>query len=125
MRKIPEAAPRTHPLPLVVLDYRCHVPQGTIGFNYPPKVQKCLEKFSKLGPGNIMQEFDMWEMRDAQVLFQRATDMLEMGFEWTLQYGEPRNLSPVRYAWGTPCCRIQPSGECTDPNYKQDLQRPV
>jgi hypothetical protein len=33
--------------------------------------------------------------------------MLEKGFEWSLEKGEPLNLPPKRYLWQIPCCKIQ------------------
>lgn len=103
------------------------MPQGVIGFDYPPAVHKCLQKFSQMTPDNLMKEYGMPKLKDAVILQTRAVDMLQRGFEWTLEFGEPRNPPPLRYGWGTPCCEIVPAPEgakCADPNYKQDLWRP-
>ena len=32
--------------------------------------------------------------------------MLDKGFEWSLQYGEPLNPSPMRYKPEAPCCKL-------------------
>ncbi len=32
--------------------------------------------------------------------------MLERGFEWSLQNGEPLNAPPKRYRWHAPCCKL-------------------
>lgn len=80
-----------------------------------------------MSPNNLMNEYGMPTVNAATMLRTRAIDMLERGFEWTLEFGEPRNPPPLRYGWGTPCCKIVPAPEgakCADPNYKQDLQLP-
>ena len=32
--------------------------------------------------------------------------MLEKGFEWSLQRGQPLNTAPRRYRWHEPCCKL-------------------
>ena len=34
-------------------------------------------------------------------------DMLEKGFEWSLQRGEPLNMAPKRYRLQEPCCKLR------------------
>lgn len=129
LRKVPGTQPSKYPDPAVLLDYRCHVPGGEIGVNYPPSVQKCLKKISGMTPEAVMQQYGMLALKDATMLHTRAVDMLEKGFEWALEFGEPRNPSPLRYGWGKPCCNLKvvndgKNVECTDSGYEQDVQRP-
>lgn len=127
LRKIPGAKPYPFPDAYALLDYRCHVPGGRIGFDYPPTVQKCLEIFAQSTPDSLVQKYGLLELKDAGMLHTRAADMLERGFEWTLEFGEPRNPPPLRYGWGAPCCEIrliEEGAECTDPNYEANLCRP-
>lgn len=129
LRKKPGAEPSKYPEPAVLLDYRCHVSGGKIGVNYPPSVKTCLKKFSGMTPQELMEEYGMMSLEDAIMFRTRAVDMLEKGFEWALEFGEPRNPPPLRYGWGKPCCRMRVIDdgkhvECADPNYEQDLRRP-
>ncbi|GMH45815.1 hypothetical protein BSKO_13778 [Bryopsis sp. KO-2023] len=123
-------SPRKYPEPSILLDYRCSAPGGKIGFDYPPQVEKCLRKFATMSPEELKENYSLLGMIDAEMLFNRTRDLLRKGFEWTLEYGEPRSLSPLRYPWGTPCCSMRPVDdspgyvECTDPNYERNLTRP-
>jgi hypothetical protein len=46
--KDPSEYPSTSAALESAFDYRCHAPGGVIGFNYPPKVEKCLRKISQM-----------------------------------------------------------------------------
>lgn len=39
--------------------------------------------------------------------------MLDKGFEWALEHGEPHNPKPVSYPWQPPCCGMGPGGPGT------------
>lgn len=129
MRKKQGAKPLRYPDASVTLDYRCHAPGGAIGFNYPHSVQMCLEKFSAMAPEDLKSMYGLLDIQDATMLHSRASDMLNRGFEWTLEYGEPRNPPSLRYQWGTPCCSVQLTSDgedvmCADPHYRPDFYRP-
>lgn len=109
--KKPEYFPPKHPRgfadPLQLLDYRCHAPGGKIGTKYPPPVTKCLKKLSRLNPKAIVTKYSYPTLDMAAALRQRAADMLQHGFEWTLKYGWPQNPSPTRYKWSKACCEMR------------------
>ncbi len=82
-----------------------------------------------MSPETIKDEYDFPDLRNAEVLHQRAkgeslnvsrvcfsilaieqlhvrADMIERGFEWTLQQGQPQNVASRRYRWHQPCCSL-------------------
>lgn len=92
--------------PMVLLDYRCYVEGGAIGINYPPKLKQCLIKLSNMTPQDIKDLYKFPKLVNAEVLFNRATDMITRGFEWTIKYGKPTNRAPKRYLFQPPCCKL-------------------
>lgn len=92
--------------PMVTLDYRCHVPGGAIGTNYPPALSACLASIGRLSPEAIQAKYGFPHLRAASVLRSRAVDMLTKGFEWTAQRGWPTNAPVKRYRWHQPCCSL-------------------
>ncbi|GAX73008.1 hypothetical protein CEUSTIGMA_g460.t1 [Chlamydomonas eustigma] len=92
--------------PMVLLDYRCYANGGKIGTDYPLDLAKCLTKLSSLTVQEIMEQYGFPMQRHAEVLSVRAKDMLSKGFEWSLKHGEPLNLTPRRYKWHEPCCKL-------------------
>ncbi|GFR47810.1 hypothetical protein Agub_g9587 [Astrephomene gubernaculifera] len=99
--------------PMVVLDYRCYVEGGKIGTNYDPQLRQCLTKLSKMTPKEVQLEYGFPYSSSAAVLQQRATDMLNKGFEWTLRYGQPRNFKPKSLRQHPPCCSLGMSSKNT------------
>eukprot|EP00210_Caulerpa_lentillifera_P007684 g7335.t1 len=121
--------PRDHILPSVVFDYRCHVENGTIGFNYPPMVKETIKRIANMSMDHVMDHYHLPDAETGSMLVQRARDLLEFGFEWTLEHGEPRNPPSLKYPWHPPCCKIRviPNTidvECMDPNYERNTFRP-
>ncbi|MEW5319050.1 MAG: hypothetical protein WDW38_010226 [Sanguina aurantia] len=100
-------APRRYANPMILLDYRCYVPNGLIGRAYPPALKQCLEKLSSMGAREIQDSYGFPMLRNAEVLLSRASDMHHKGFEWALQFGEPRNMPPLRYNIQPPCCKLR------------------
>lgn len=85
--------------------------------------------FSATTPEDLKSMYDLLDAQDATLLHMQARDMLNKGFQWTLEYGEPRSPPFLRYQWGTPCCDIKltDSGKyimCTSPHHKPDFPRP-
>ena len=39
------------------MDYRCHVPGGAIGFNYPPAFRACVDKWAGMSAGELEDEY--------------------------------------------------------------------
>ncbi|GMH43570.1 hypothetical protein BSKO_11492 [Bryopsis sp. KO-2023] len=95
-----------HPLPHIMLDYRCHADGGQIGRSYPPQVNQCLQKFSQMDKLELQRYLDIPDLSMAATLKRRSTDMLEQGFEWTLKNGEPKNSDAQSYAIDKPCCQM-------------------
>lgn len=94
----------------VMLDYRCHAPGGVIGKAYPPSVQQCLKRFSQLSESSLTHSLGLPNIETGAYLKQRASDMLDKGFEWTVQYGEPRNSKENEFYIEKPCCRMKSRG---------------
>jgi hypothetical protein len=93
--------------PMLLLDYRCYVEGGKIGTaHYHPALTQCLKDLSASTPDGIMARYGFPVKREAEMLYSRAKDMLEKGFEWTLQHGEPTNPDPLRFRWHQPCCSL-------------------
>lgn len=107
--KKPRAKMKRSINPMLLLDYRCYVPGGKIGLDYPPELTQCLKKITTMTPEDVMTHYDFPNLRNAQVLSQRAKSMLEHGFEWALQLGDPTNMTPKRYRWHQPCCKLKVS----------------
>ena len=112
------ARPSEGASPLQLLDYRCHVARagiggsesgsggGVIGTAYPPRVAACLKRIAAMSADDALRRYGFPQRAMAVALRRRAIDMSTRGFEWTLQHGWPRNPLPMRYRWGTPCCRM-------------------
>ncbi|GIL86258.1 hypothetical protein Vretifemale_14600 [Volvox reticuliferus] len=104
--KIRHAQVRRSINPMVVLDYRCYVEGGRIGKNYDPKMRQCLTKLRDMTPKQIQLEYGFPYVSSAAILQQRASDMINKGFEWTLRYGKPRSFPPKAYRPQEPCCGL-------------------
>eukprot|EP00854_Cymbomonas_tetramitiformis_P006479 gene6479-7768_t len=101
---------RTSHWPQLTLDYRCHVPGGAIGFNYPPKVKTCIANFQAQTADELQRNYHLPTLRHAQHLSAVAKDLHSLGFEEALAKAPKRRSlaqQPVDgYPWEPPCCRI-------------------
>lgn len=102
------------PLPHARMDYRCHT-SGEIGSYYPEGVTNCLEHYSSSPDDQILDELDLLDLSMVHILKQRALDMLERGFEWTLYNGFPQNSKENRYRPQPKCCRLNPISDADRP----------
>ncbi|GMH46039.1 hypothetical protein BSKO_14003 [Bryopsis sp. KO-2023] len=94
------------PAPHVMMDYRCHVPGGKIGKNFPPKVKQCLTKFKNMDVEGLLYAFGLIDSKSANFLKTRASAMLHHGFEWTLLNALPLSSDQYRYSPQPPCCSM-------------------
>lgn len=90
--------PVSHHWPQTTLDYRCHVPGGALGHNYPPRVAHCLGKWAAMTPADFLQTYFLpavadgavlagtWPMIKAERVIEQAKNMLQLG-------------APSRAAW--------------------------
>ena len=90
--------PVSHHWPQTTLDYRCHVPGGALGHNYPPRVAHCLGKWAAMTPADFLQTYFLpaaadgavlagtWPMIKAERVVRQAKNMLQLG-------------APSRAAW--------------------------
>lgn len=92
------------------MDYRCHS-NGTIGWDYPPGLLQCMRDISSLSVEEIMLDLDLDDRSLAANLKQSGTDMLYMGFEWTLYNGGPKRNGGGGYFPQLPCCKIVTSNK--------------
>jgi hypothetical protein len=58
----------------------------------------------------VQTAFGLAKAYKAERLRQRAVDMSQRGFEWTLLHGEPRNPAAHRYPLLPPCCDFEMMG---------------
>mmetsp|Transcript_34884 Transcript_34884/g.110195 ORF Transcript_34884/g.110195 Transcript_34884/m.110195 type:complete len:361 (-) Transcript_34884:17-1099(-) len=104
------------------MDYRCHAEGGAIGFNYPPSVKTCMEKIAGMTKHEVMAEFRIPRAFVAELLQNRAKDMLTLGFEKALWKDLEDNGDVASYH------RIRSEAEAagTKPSYEwRTAYRPV
>lgn len=65
--------PRKFANPMILLDYRCHVPDGLIGTAYPPAMKQCLRKLSSMNASAIQKSFGFPMLQNAKALQSRAS----------------------------------------------------
>ena len=58
------------------MDYRCHVPGGAIGFNYPPAFRACVDKWAGMSAGELEDEYGISATPD-NVAAAQGTSMAE------------------------------------------------
>eukprot|EP00899_Mesostigma_viride_P013477 jgi/Mesvir1/2212/Mv09857-RA.1 len=81
------------------LDYRCHAKGGKLGFDYPPSVERCMQRFSRMSPEELMHKYGMTSVRHAAAVQERSTQLLTLGFEATIEkVGEHQKKTPPA-AW--------------------------
>ena len=73
-------------------DYRCHIPFGMVGTQYPEQLDTCLKYIARVDTKTLANEFQMTNLESAYYLRERATWMRQ-GFEHALL----SNL--VQYTW--------------------------
>eukprot|EP00195_Chlamydomonas_chlamydogama_P003117 CAMPEP_0202915096 /NCGR_PEP_ID=MMETSP1392-20130828/64809_1 /ASSEMBLY_ACC=CAM_ASM_000868 /TAXON_ID=225041 /ORGANISM="Chlamydomonas chlamydogama, Strain SAG 11-48b" /LENGTH=549 /DNA_ID=CAMNT_0049606991 /DNA_START=71 /DNA_END=1716 /DNA_ORIENTATION=+ len=88
------------------VDYRCTAPNGTLGTAYPATLSRCMAMLKGLEVPAIMERYGFSKEKPAIILKNRATDMMERGFEWTLEHGAPRNGPRFRLPAQPPCCEL-------------------
>lgn len=94
--------------PRVVIDYRCSLPGGRpkLGVDYPPNMNKCLKSFSEMSVESLVDELGMSTTLPAEIVRQRSIDMLSLGFEETMDRGDPTNSFRFRMPHQPPCCNV-------------------
>ena len=99
--------------PQVLLDYRCHAPDGKIGTSYPHKFTKCIKWLSDAKIAAVRERYGFESDSDAEFLVKRASSLLYRGFERTvleaqeaLRQENTTNRKASTYAWPEPCCDL-------------------
>lgn len=70
------------------------------------QVTSCLQRIMGATIPELQSRYQYPTSEMVAALRQRASDLLNQGFEWTLQHGKPLNPGPLRYKWGAPCCAM-------------------
>lgn len=76
------------PTTSIRLDYRCHS-KPYIGKGYPKGFADCMERIRSYSTPSLMRDLGLESIVQAKTLIQSASDLMEMGFEWTLYNGGP------------------------------------
>lgn len=92
---------KRHATPAQMLDYRCHVAGGAIGYDFPPKMAHCLEKFTSLKPRGLRGEYGL-DSKQSRVLYRNAKYLMEYGFEETIR--KVATVHQQSYSLRPPCC---------------------
>jgi len=98
--------------PRVVMDYRCAVDGsasdgGVMGTAYPPSMERCMRRIAGMsGPEEVMDAYGLSNPLRASILHNRSKDLIERGFEWTLEHGLPTNGPRVATYPQTACCNL-------------------
>ena len=101
----------------VLLDYRCHVPDGTIGGNFPHKFRQCVDWLSTANVSGTQQRFGFPTEEGAEFVIQRAVSLTQRGFEKALQKAQlesKKSTDDVNtsdkahrvFLWPEPCCEL-------------------
>ncbi|GLI62170.1 hypothetical protein VaNZ11_004750 [Volvox africanus] len=131
--KYPHANPPRAPVkflsPMLLLDYRCHVPGGSIGKNFTTELNECLTHISSLSAEVIQEQYGYPVLRMADAVRNRSRDLINNGYEWTLLYGQPTNQPMHRYKIAPKCCAMHWNSsvhnyECDTPGFKQMVEIP-
>ena len=80
--------------------------EGKLGFEYPPNIKKCLRKLSNMSVKALVDDFGMSTSLPAEIIRQRSTDMLNLGFEETMDKGIPINSFRFKMPHQPPCCSM-------------------
>ncbi|GIL79180.1 hypothetical protein Vretimale_16715 [Volvox reticuliferus] len=124
--------PRFEADPLLLLDYRCYLPEGQeqMGTQYPPQIDKCLRRIASMTPKEVATFYGFPDLVTAMNLRFRATDMITRGYEWAAKYGHPQNAPPKRYRFQPKCCSLRVDGtgfvcgHAWKPSYELPLGNP-
>eukprot|EP00241_Pyramimonas_parkeae_P002315 CAMPEP_0114225066 /NCGR_PEP_ID=MMETSP0058-20121206/455_1 /TAXON_ID=36894 /ORGANISM="Pyramimonas parkeae, CCMP726" /LENGTH=534 /DNA_ID=CAMNT_0001335609 /DNA_START=97 /DNA_END=1701 /DNA_ORIENTATION=- len=100
--------------PETLMDYRCHVAGGSIGFNYPPGVKEFIDKLAGMSAEDIFNKYQMSHMNHAKTLRERLDLLSKHGFEETIKavLARQEKGDGVRYGHNfwypihPPCCDI-------------------
>ncbi|KAL3903479.1 MAG: hypothetical protein SGPRY_011660, partial [Prymnesium sp.] len=123
----PPDCPGRHTLywPALILDYRCHVPGGRLGLDFPLQTRRCLTELSSQSERNLSQVLGITAhgrggRRTLRRLVRRARALLSLGMEdaWLsldhshgyYQEGKLHNGEGVP----TPCCSLTLDGETSN-----------
>ncbi|KXZ44687.1 hypothetical protein GPECTOR_63g16 [Gonium pectorale] len=90
----------------VVMDYRCYVPGGRIGTDFPPGLRACMSALARHRVPEIMQRYGFSSRKPAEILKRRSRDMLSLGFEGALEGSPPRSAPRYVYKPQPPCCGV-------------------
>ena len=80
-----------------LLDYRCHVPGGKIGFDFGDKAKECINEISRMTVEDVRTRFKFHELRQAALLRAKAALLATKGFEGALDAmrSASNNLYPL------------------------------
>ncbi|KAG2429084.1 hypothetical protein HXX76_011324 [Chlamydomonas incerta] len=128
-QKNPPRGPAKFLSPLLLMDYRCHVPGGAIGKSFTPELTQCLAHISSLTAEDILQQYGYPVIRMADAVRNRSRDLLAHGYEWSLLYSAPTNQAMHRYKLAPACCdmaynRTINNYICTTPGWRQMTEIP-
>jgi len=87
----------------VVLDYRCWVNGGEIGFDYPPKFKAFLKNVAEASAEATRAKYALAHPSHADFLKRRAHSLLTRGFELTLKHALATAVDE-QYDITPPCC---------------------
>lgn len=101
--------------PEVFVDYRCHAPGRFVGTALPPGVEPFLQRIAGMDEYAIFQHYGMSHRNHATTLKQRATEMLDGGFERALIAAYSRQPpgdgktygNNFSYALQPSCCAVE------------------
>ncbi|KDD72470.1 hypothetical protein H632_c3302p0 [Helicosporidium sp. ATCC 50920] len=97
--------PAAIPNILLHFDYRCHVPGGKMGTNFPAGMADTIRWLGAATPGDIEQKYG-FPFKYASVLQLRASSLVNLGFEEAIKSGAPINPPALRHDALEPCCNI-------------------
>ncbi|KAG2449982.1 hypothetical protein HYH02_000086 [Chlamydomonas schloesseri] len=128
-QKNPPRGPAKFLSPLLLMDYRCHVPGGAIGKSFTPELTQCLTHISSLSAEAILEQYGYPVIRMADAVRNRSRDLLAHGYEWSLLYSQPTNQAMHRYKMAPACCdmtynRTINNYMCTTPGWRQMTEIP-
>lgn len=81
--------------------------EDELGTNYPAPVRQCLQRISSMEMNQLVKRYPFPKVHMTELLKQRAVDMIERGYEWTVKHGKPLNPPGRTYLFQPPCCKAQ------------------
>ncbi len=83
------------------------MPNGKIKTQYSPPMRTCLEGLAASSVEDIVTRYGFATAKPAEILRQRAADMLRMGFERALLKSPPHSSDSFIYQRQPKCCRLK------------------